>query len=406
MPCHLCDDTCGATSVGAYTTGDLAWLWAQLADAADRRGDPQLTVGTATITAPPDVAGRAAAAGLLGRRHLVAGRRTRIDLAALTGRLAPLTPGAVAAHATGRRLAQRAANAAARAQSEAALRDRLAETIPAAAADDAWAALRRGGWVSRSLNSDEPALVDRAARVIGLLPDPGVLPVDRRVLAHAATADPHALDAGRTLPGLVLAILCVTGRLEAGLPAREAWTAHGVRYDDIVGGLTVVGIVPAGWAVPARAPVTLPPRVLATCDWPEGDGAVFVTENPSVFSAAVDIGGARVICTTGTPAGVEVAAIARLAEAGWHLNVRADFDDAGIGHMNAILTSAHTAQPWRMAAGDYLAGLACSDATVPLRLDRLGATPWDPQLAPTMAGRGVAVYEESLLDALLSDMTP
>lgn len=71
----------------------------------------------------------------------------------------------------------------------------------------------------------------------------------------------------------------------------------GVRCDDIVGGLTTVGITPAGWTVPDRTPVTLPPRVLATCDWPTGAAPVFVTENPSVLSAAVDSGSASVVCT-------------------------------------------------------------------------------------------------------------
>jgi hypothetical protein len=70
----------------------------------------------------------------------------------------------------------------------------------------------------------------------------------------------------------------------------------------------------------------LPPRVLARCEWPRGDGSwVFVTENPSVASAAADLaaGGVdvRLICTSGTPSPGEIAAVARLPTAGWRVSV-------------------------------------------------------------------------------------
>jgi hypothetical protein len=110
--------------------------------------------------------------------------------------------------------------------------------------------LRRTGWVSRLVAVEDTAIIERAATVVGLLP----------------TADPHALDSGRLLAGLVFALLVATGRLEAAIGPRDGWAMLGVRCDDIVGGLTTVGITPAGWTVPGRTPVTLPLRVLATCD--------------------------------------------------------------------------------------------------------------------------------------------
>lgn len=406
MTCPICDTDCTAEQLEPLVGGELDWLWAQFADAADRRGDPLLTTGTATVTVADGVPERTAAAGLLGRRHLTAGQRIRVDLSTLAVRISPLAPGAVAAHAAGRRLAQRAADRAARAASEEQLRRRLGELLPTAASDDAWASLRRLGWVTRIVGSEDPSLVEQAVAVIAQLPADVERSIDRRVLAQSATGDPHAVDRGQPVGGLALALLTATGRCEPA-PPRQMWASVGVSYDDITGGLTTLGIAPAGWTVPDSAPVTLPPRVLAICSWPEGAGAtVFVTENPSVLSAAAGVGvaDARVICTSGTPSAVEVAALARLASAGWRLLVRADFDDAGINHVRAILAAAPGARPWRMSAADYEEGVAAGDAVVELRLDRIGDTPWDPSLAEALRTHGRALYEESLLAQLLGDV--
>jgi len=405
VTCRLCDGNCVDGRLAAFLTEDLAWLWAQLADAADRRGDPRLITGKVSVTPPHSARERAAATGLLGRRHIPAGRVTRVDLAKLASALAPLTPGAVAAHSTGRRLALRAINRARRTATEDDLRCQLDALLPGAAADDVWAVLRRAKWVHRLVDADDGAfLVATAADVISRLPAPGDPPLDRRLLARAATGDPHALDSGRPLAGITLALLAALGRAPASGPPRERWAAVGVASDDITGGLTVVGITPVGWAVPPGAPVTLPPRVLATCIWPSGDGAVvFVTENPSVLGAAADIPGARIICTSGTPSRIEVDALARLARQGWRLRVRADFDDAGLNHVIAVLAAAPGAEPWRMNAADYLYGLDDTDA-VALRVDRLGHTPWDPDLAAAMGAHGIAVYEETYLDHLAADV--
>lgn len=131
---------------------------------------------------------------------------------------------------------------------------------------------------------------------------------------------------------------------------------------------------------------------------------MFVTENPSVLSAATGIANARIICTSGTPSAREVEALARLAATGWRLLVRADFDDAGINHVRSVLDAAPTARPWRMSAADYESGVAAGNAIVELRRDRIGDTPWDPPLADAMRRHGRALYEESLLDQLLGDV--
>jgi uncharacterized protein (TIGR02679 family) len=402
--CPVCDGSCVSADLEGLSAPELAWLWTGLAAAADRRGDPSLRTGTTTLTAPIDVAARGAAAGLLGRRHVAAGQRVRVDLAALAARLAPVTPGAAAAHGTGRRLAQRAEATAARADAEARLRTRAAALIPGLGDDSAWAVLRRSGWVTKILDSPDPNLVARAADVVNRLPAPGLTSIDRRVLAQVATGDPHALDRGQPVGGVALAFLAATGRVAPGSSARAGWAAVGIAYDDIVGGLTCLGIAPAGWQVPPGGAVTLPPRTLVESAWPRSSRMVFVTENPSVLSAATAIVGASVICTSGTPSDIEVAALARVAEAGRQLRVRADFDDAGLNHVAAILAAVPSARPWRMYAADYAQGLCRGDSGVALRVDRIRDVPWDPTLARVMIERGVAVYEESFLAELIDDI--
>lgn len=63
----------------------------------------------------------------------------------------------------------------------------------------------------------------------------------------------------------------------------------------------------------------------------------------------------------------------------------------------------HGAQPWRMSATDYIAGVR-ADAEHVL----LAGTPqpawWDPELGEVMAAIGRALYEESVADALIADL--
>jgi uncharacterized protein (TIGR02679 family) len=223
------------------------------------------------------------------------------------------------------------------------------------------------------------------------------------------------LDEG-TLPGLVLAVLVAAGVVPAGLPTRAAWAAVGVDCDDLTGGLLALGIHPAGWSLPPGVVVTVPPRELARCGWPappHRGARVYVTENPSVVTAAAELAAAdpaaatvRLLCTVGTPSAGEIEAIARLAACGWQLLVRADFDEAGLQHVAALLAGVPSAWPWRMGAVDYEASLADTFAqNVPLSGRPLPATPWDPQLQRVMSGRGLAAYEETLIDTLLRDMT-
>jgi uncharacterized protein (TIGR02679 family) len=426
--CRWCGGCCAGIDLTAVRGEHLNWFWRQLADAGDRRGDPNLVTGTASVNAPANPTERAAALGLLGRRIPGSGQTVQVNLARLTTRLQAhhpnLTPGMVAAHVARRSLGEGARDNARRRDTLDQLRQRavgafaaLPDTAPIRPDMEAvWPVLHRHRWTARLIASENAALlVDQAAAVFAALPTDGER-IDRRRLADAVTRFPHALDTG-ALPGLVLAILVAVGAIPASSPARAAWAAVGVDCDDLTGGLLALGIYPAGWTLPPDATVTLPPRELARCAWPappRPHAPVFVTENPSVVTAAADLVAAstgqrrpvRLLCTVGTPSAREIDAAARLAAAGWQVAVRADFDLAGLQHVDSMLTGVPGARPWRMGATDYLDSLASTPADDGVRLDggTLPATPWDPQLGRVMTERGLAAYEESLIDALLEDL--
>lgn len=410
MSCNICTGVCEKADLAPLLVPELAWLWEQVARTADRRGDEAMTAGTLPVTIPAGPAQRSAARGLLPSKALGAKKPT-IKLEALTEVLAErhpeLTPGAVAAHAVGHRLAARtrlkAEQDAAAIAVAARLRQGISELPPHLSldADEVLRRLSRAGWITRLRESQ--TLIAAALQVLSRLPEPGQR-VDRRTLVPG---DPHALDEG-TLPSLILAIAGVSG------PPREAWDELGVNIDDLVGGLIATGLHPERWAIPAGTAVTLPPRQLKDIQWspPEIPGQwAFVTENPSVLAAGLDAFAAspdedgappRLICTAGTPSALECAAVAALTAAGWRVAVRADFDPAGLMHVRALLDAAPTAVPWRMSAADYLESRVAEDQA---RLKVAPkSSPWDPGLARAMNKRGVAAYEEDLLSQLVEDV--
>ena len=57
-----------------------------------------------------------------------------------------------------------------------------------------------------------------------------------------------------------------------------------------------------------------------------------------------------------------------------------------------------------MGAADYLAGVGADNEH--LRLTGTPQpTPWDPELSEVMAGTGRVLYEESVADSLITDLT-
>ena len=230
--------------------------------------------------------------------------------------------------------------------------------------------------------------------------------IDRRVLAHKVTGNPHALDDDQPTPAMVIAVLASLGLVDQHSQTRSTWTQIGVHFDGITGGLSMIGIAPVGWTIPPGAPVTLPPHVLAECDWPGPNSSatnlLFVTENPSVLTACLNNPTARMICTSGKPSALVVKNLAALDAAGWQLMVRADFDDTGITSVNTILANCPSALPWRMSTDDYRHAVSAG-SIIPLRASMLPDASWDQTLKPAMAANGFAAFEEAALGDLAND---
>jgi uncharacterized protein (TIGR02679 family) len=418
--CSLCGGGCHDANLDALLSAELLWLWEKLAAAADRRGDPHLTDGSGVVVRAPDnPAQRAAAVSMLGGPTQPGQQRT-LSLPALTSLIqrhgARLTPGAVAAHAVGRPLAQRALRSSQKAEAlkllAASLTARLRDAnIQATSTDvrDIVDSVRKGALTKLLVLLDPEQVINDAVSVLQTLPPPGRY-LDRRLLAQRVLADPHGLDEGRPVEVLARALLVATGQVPAGARPRIAWSRVGVKWDEISGGISVLGIHPQGWSLPSTAVATIPPIELTHCRWPSPshpESWAFVTENPSVLTAARRLSRTgrtvRLLCTSGTPSEIETAAIAGLTARGWELAVRADFDESGLRHVQSMLNAAPTATPWRMTHQDYL------DALDPIRRTLLPAearleSPWDPELANAMQASGAAVFEESLLSHLLDDL--
>ncbi|MER6239092.1 DUF2399 domain-containing protein [Streptomyces clavifer] len=134
-----------------------------------------------------------------------------------------------------------------------------------------------------------------------------------------------------------------------------------------------------------------------------------MTENPSVTTAALELPPdipVRLLCTVGTPSSTELDTLARLADSGWNIAVRADFDAAGIGHLRAALrTTVPRARPWRMNADDYVRSLHPTPLLpTPLDTEHLPETDWGPALCTAMCATGRPAYEEALINDLLDDV--
>ena len=413
MTCRWCAGDCDGADLHSLLGPELSWIWEQLGPISDRRSDIHLVDGTVTLTGPTDPGQRAASTGLVPGRF-GAGQTRRINLADLTRalqRIDPrLTPGVVTAHALKRRLAPRAAEKLARAQSEADLIPYLAPiSDDDSTIQTAWAALRRTGRVTQLIADPDASSTLRhvADFVVALQTRAPEDTIDRRVLAHNVTGNPHALDDGEPIAAMVIAVLASLGLVEQNTRTRTTWAQIGVHFDGITGGLSMLGIAPIGWTIPPGAPITVPPRVLAGCAWPgpgpDATRRLFVTENPSVLTACLDNPAGRMICTSGKPSALVIDTLASLATAGWQLRVRADFDDTGITSVNTILDQCSNATAWRMNAADYLQA-ASGGSTVRLRVSLLPEASWDPQLKAEMVTNGFAAFEEAALERLVDDV--
>src|SRR6185437_4498503 len=133
---------------------------------------------------------------------------------------------------------------------------------------------------------------------------------------------------------------------------------------------------------------------------------VHACENPAVLRRAAGQLGPEagpLICTEGQPSTAFHRLAATITRAGGKLAYHGDFDWPGIAIANGII-SRHRAQPWRFTAADYEAAIKRNADYVSL-VGTPQPTPWAPSLSAAMTAHGRAVYEESVADSLLADLT-
>jgi uncharacterized protein (TIGR02679 family) len=260
-------------------------------------------------------------------------------------------------------------------------------------------------------------LVDLALQVIELLPAGGVL---LAVLAADVTGDAHALDPGQPLAGLVLRAaqhLAGWTALPADAAARRRlWAEVGVLCDPLSAQVLVLGLRPAGddrlaqhlraWA-DAGEPRRLTLRELTGSTLRLDIGAeVFVCENPGVVAAAADRLGsdcAPLVCVEGIPSTAALELLHQLRRHGAQVRFHADFDWTGV-RIGNLLTEQHRAAPWRFDAPAYRSACAELVESMPLTGAAVEAT-WDRELRAAMEASARTIFEEQLIDILISDLT-
>jgi hypothetical protein len=198
---------------------------------------------------------------------------------------------------------------------------------------------------------------------------------------------------------------------------RDLWDSCGVIVDDLASRVLVLNLAAVGdglgeWLTDARARgvpfyVTLQQLIaMPVVPAVAAESTVHVCENPAVLRrAAADLGprSRPLICTEGQPS----TAFHRLASAvtanDGRLRYHGDFDWPGIAIANSVIRR-HHATPWRLSAADYREAVR-EDADHVKLSGPPQPTPWDPALADAMAATARAVYEESVANPLIADLT-
>lgn len=275
------------------------------------------------------------------------------------------------------------------------------------------AAVRRAGLVGGSVARTR-TLLDQVLRVLAELPATGVpLPV----LADRVLHDPHALDDGSRCATLVLRALATI--YESPIPAdvsarRGLWERAGVADDELSSVVLAAGFRPTGSGVAAdllrlcadsghAAALTLG-QIRATTWRADLPDVVWVFENPSVVALAVARFGTRcppMICTSGWPNSAGILLLNGFVDAGCRLRYHGDFDGEGI-RIAANVMSRTGAEPWRMAAADYLAAVTGQSAGP--SVGRVTPAPWDSRLADEMRKYDITVSEERVADQMLDEL--
>lgn len=244
-------------------------------------------------------------------------------------------------------------------------------------------------------------------------------PVSLAAFADDYLADPHALDRGSVIAGLVLDALAIAlgqPRPRDAEAVRQLWEQVGIVPDPLSSVVTVLGLRPTGDDALAtwlrQCAERSEPTVISLAQlrrWPQPpldpSETTYIVENPSLLShaAAYEWTGPPILCSSGRPTVATVTLLRQLSTNGSVCRQHADFDVAGLSITGWLAERAGTV-PWLMTADDYRRATAIRRQRVPLETP-LPATAWDPALAGAMTDAGVAVYEEEVRLTLLEAMT-
>lgn len=255
-------------------------------------------------------------------------------------------------------------------------------------------------------------VLQAAQTVFKRLPAQGMT---RAQLAAQALGDAHALDAGRAVATLVLAVLRANGNLEAApdmenvdieeASERELWSKAGVLVNELARPALVLN-VPGIATLGEPAYLSLRKLLRAPPQWAVRGCTVYVCENPNLLAIAADQLGAScapLVCTDGMPAAAQRALLAQLTQNGATLRYHGDFDWPGIHIANHVIRE-HGAQPWRFSATDYLAALSIAPRPGRSLLGTEAEPTWDALLAATMRAQNQAIDEEIVSDFLIQDL--
>jgi uncharacterized protein (TIGR02679 family) len=372
--------------------------------------------GTISISAPT-LAERNALDGLDGGRRRAGAERAKVGLARLDGavRTACGLTLTELLETIGPPLRDRRAEKDAKAAARAELL-RIADESPLSA-EAGWFRdwVAAPGMLTRLVTQGNAHVFAQAVAVLERLADPPG-PVELTTLADEVTGDTKALGSRSPLSTLVLDALA--RRMGVPRPTnaedrRALWEVFDVLPDDLASRVLVLNLPASGeglgeWLSGAArygTPFQVTLQQLTTLPITVDRPIAYVCENPTIVRrAAAELGPASppLLCTEGLPS-LAFHRIARTVTAGGGtLRYHGDFDWPGLAIAQAVMRR-HGAEPWRMSAADYRAGVRGADRHLPLEGPRR-PSPWADDLAAAMAETGLVVSEEAVADRLLADL--
>jgi uncharacterized protein (TIGR02679 family) len=277
--------------------------------------------------------------------------------------------------------------------------------------------MTRDGSLTKLINQGEQVRLAQAAVVLEHLAGRAAGPVLLPELAAGVTGDTKALNHGTVASTLVLRALAIKAgadRPETAEERRDLWESSGVVVDDLASRVLVLNMPAEGrglgeWLTGAArfgVPFYVTLHQLMTLPLTVHSTLVHVCENPAVLrraAAELGAGSASLVCTEGQPSVAFHQLAAAIVSGEGELRYHGDFDWPGLAIASSVMRR-HGARPWRMSAADYTAGLRADAEHV-----RLTGPPqptlWDPQLGEVMVAAGLVIYEESVADALIADLS-